>query len=102
MDVSRLKIKNNDLIVAGYLFYLLRTRWAHWYMYSHSSGTTVLHLNVNSVNELPVPKVNIAVQRKIVNKLRSIEVNIERYQNLEKLAGKIQKQIINQLFGGIL
>jgi len=100
MDVSRLKIKNNDRIVAGYLFYLLRTRWAHWYMYSHSSGTTVLHLNVNSVNELPVPKVNIAVQRKIVNKLRSIEVNIERYQNLEKLAGKIQKQIINQIFEG--
>ncbi len=100
MDVSRLKIKNNDRIITSYLFYLLRTRWAHWYMYSHSSGTTVLHLNVNSVNELPVPKVNVAGQRKIVNKLRSIEVNIERYQNLEKFAGKIQKQIINQIFGG--
>jgi type I restriction enzyme S subunit len=102
MDVSRLKIKNKDQMTAGYLFYLLRTRWAHWYMYSHSSGTTVLHLNVNSVNELPIPKVNIIVQKNIVNKLKAIEKNIEKYQNLAETANHIQKQIINQLFGGIL
>ena len=99
MDVSRLKIKNNVRIIAGYLFYLLRTRWAHWYMYSHSSGTTVLHLNVNSVNELPVPKVNITVQKNIVNKLKSIEKNIKKYQNLAETVYQIQKQIINQIFG---
>ena len=99
MDVSRLKIKNKDQMIARYLFYLLRTRWAHWYMYSHSSGTTVLHLNVNSVNELPIPKVNIIVQKNIVNKLKSIEKNIEKYQNLAETANHIQKQIINQLFG---
>jgi len=99
MDVSRLKIKNKDQMITGYLFYLLRTRWAHWYMYSHSPGTTVLHLDVNSVDELPVPKVNITDQGNIVNKLKSIEKNIEKYQNLAKTVGQIKKQIINQIFG---
>ena len=98
MDVSRLKIKDKNKMVSGYLFYLLRTNWAHWYMFSHASGTTVLHLDVNSVNELPITKVDISVQRDIVCRLNSIEQNCKRYQDLIESAKEIQKQIINQIF----
>jgi restriction endonuclease S subunit len=68
-------------------------------MYSHSSGTTVLHLNLNSVNKLPIPKTNIGHQKKIAEKLKSIEENIKKYQRLKEFAKNIQNQIINKIFG---
>lgn len=99
MDVSRLKIKDKNKMLPDYLFYLLRTNWAHGYMFAHSPGTTVLHLDVSAVDELPIPDIDVGVQRDIVCKLSMIEKNGRKIEDLIKKAGKIQKQIINQIFG---
>lgn len=99
MDVSRLEIKDKNKMLPDYLFYLLRTNWAHRYMFSHSPGTTVLHLDVNSVGELPIPKIDINVQRNIVGRLSLIEQNCKKLEGLIEKSRQIQKQIINQMFG---
>ncbi|MCF8360930.1 MAG: restriction endonuclease subunit S [Prolixibacteraceae bacterium] len=98
MDVSKLVIKNKSMLGA-YLFYLLRTQWAHWYMYAHSPGTTVLHLDLSSVPKLPIPKVSLDEQRHIINKLQAVENGIQKYKDLILIIEQYQKQLINQIFG---
>lgn len=98
MDVSKLVIKNKSMLGA-YLFYLLRTQWAHWYMYAHSPGTTVLHLDLSSVPKLPIPKVSSDEQRHIANKLQAVEHGIQKYKDLILIIEQYQKQLINQIFG---
>jgi type I restriction enzyme S subunit len=99
MDVSRLKIKDKNKMLPDYLFYLLRTNWAHRYMFAHSPGTTVLHLDVSAVDELPIPDIDIGIQGDIVCKLSMIEKNARKIEGLIKGSKEIQKQIINQIFG---
>jgi restriction endonuclease S subunit len=98
MDVSRLKIKDNKKMLPAYLFYLLRTNWAHRYMFAHSPGTTVLHLDVSAVDDLPISNIDTGVQMDIVCKLNTIEENIKKLESLIKTSRIIQKQIINQIF----
>ena len=98
MDVSKLIIKNKSML-GTYLFYLLRTQWAHWYMYAHSHGTTVLHLDLSSVPKLPILKVSLNEQERIVKKLQAIENSIQKYRDLTFIIEQCQKQLINQIFG---
>ncbi|MDP8234063.1 MAG: restriction endonuclease subunit S [Candidatus Saelkia tenebricola] len=100
MDVSRMEIKDTKCMLGAYLFYLLRTQWAHWYMYAHSPGTTVLHLDLSSVPKLSIPNISIDEQECIVNKLKTIENNVQKYKDLVAIVEQCQKQMINQIFGG--
>jgi len=77
----------------------LRTQWAHWYMYAHSHGTTVLHLDLSSVPKLPILKVSLNEQERIVKKLQAIENSIQKYRDLTFIIEQCQKQLINQIFG---
>jgi len=97
MDVAKLKILDK-IIDPKYLYYLLRSHWAHWHMFAHACGTTVLHLDLKAIQKLLFPKISIDDQKSIVQKLEIIEKSLdENTQTIKKLK-LLNKTLTNQLF----
>lgn len=99
MDVSALRIKNTKKMLAKFLYYLLKTKWAHWYMYVHSSGTTVLHLDVSAIPKMKIPYVDIDRQKAICSELVGLEGAIEKYKEHTLLIATLKTKLLTKIFG---
>lgn len=75
MDAIKITI-NSPSIDTLYFYYLLRTKWAHWHLFSHSSGSTVLHLDSTALHKLRIPDTSTEQQIAISDKLSRIEATI--------------------------
>ncbi len=97
MDTAKLEIKDNE-ISPKFLYYLLRTHWAHWHMYAYSSGTTVLHLDLISIPKLNFPKIDLSEQKLIVSKLEKTESLINYAYSLKNKCNMVIKCLISDIF----
>lgn len=98
MDLIALEIDKN-LYERDFIYYLLKTKWAHSYLFANSSGTTVLHLNINAAMKLKIPRVSLFDQKKIIEKIDDLRQEMEICLLSYEHAKLIQKQLINQVFG---
>lgn len=99
MDVSRIDIYNN-LVLPKYLYYFLLTNNCHEYMVKNSSGTTVLHLNVNSIKTLEIPLPSIKEQEKIISILESFDDNSITYKSHITHLSNLKKKLTNEFLSG--
>ena len=97
MDLIAIEIIRDDLL-RNYLYYVLKTRSAHRFLFSHSPGTTVLHLDTSGLNKLKIPKIDLNTQRKLVGKLEAIESSITDCELKISNTKILQKILINQFF----
>jgi len=94
MDCCKL-IPNSDSISSNFLYYLLKTNWAHNYLYAHSNGTTVLHLDMQSLPKLKIPKIPIGQQQKIAGRLSEFDKAILQTNDLLNNIKSMRQTILN-------
>lgn len=97
MDLVAIEISNKNLL-RDYLYYALKSSWVHWILFAYSPGTTVLHLDLQGMKKIRIPKLSIGEQEEIVSKLRDFEEAI-RNNELKIFDSKaLLKSLINQIF----
>jgi type I restriction enzyme S subunit len=97
MDLASLEIIDKNLL-QYYLYYVLRSPWVHWFLFSHSPGTTVLHLDTVGLKKLKIPKLSLDDQILHVSRLQKIEASIENISKKLTKSKQLKKSIINQIF----
>ena len=97
MDLVAIEIKNNRLL-RDYLYYALKSQWIHWKLFANSPGTTVLHLNLEGMLRLKIPKLSIESQEIAIRKLKEIDKNILSVEKKLGISKSLQKSIINKVF----
>lgn len=97
MDLIAIESKN-DIFERDYMYYLLKTDWAHNFLFAYSPGTTVLHLDTDGLNRLKLPKVSVDIQREIIKDLKVMESMLEKIESKLQSSKALQKALINQVF----
>ena len=97
MDLVAIEI-SNSVLLRDYLYYVLKAGWVHWILFANSPGTTVLHLDLNGMKKIKLPKYSMEKQEKIVYKLRTLEESISTLESKIKSSQSLQKSLINQIF----
>ena len=97
MDLVAIEI-SNSVLLRDYLYYVLKAGWVHWILFAYSPGTTVLHLDLNGMKKIKLPKYSMEKQEKIVYKLRTLEESISNLESKIKSSQSLQKSLINQIF----
>ncbi|HNP52347.1 MAG TPA: restriction endonuclease subunit S [Nitrosomonas nitrosa] len=97
MDLIAIEVADDSLL-RDYLYYVLKARWVHWFLFAHSPGTTVLHLDISGLKKLKIPKRSLREQEQIVTRLRGIESSILSCKKSIESNHVLQKTIINQVF----
>jgi len=97
MDLVAIEI-SNSVLLRDYLYYVLKAGWVHWILFAYSPGTTVLHLDLNGMKKIRLPKYSVEQQEKIVYKLRSLEESIFNLESKINSSISLQKSLINQVF----
>lgn len=98
LDLSKLLIREPELIDKNYLFYYLKSPRARDYMISHSNGSTVMHLSVKSVPKMPIELPPIDEQRKIAHGLRCIDEKIELNQQMNETLEQLGQALFRYYF----
>ncbi len=96
MDTAHCKI-NTKLIYKKFLFYLFSSEFFHKSSFSFSAGTTVLHLDLNSVKKIILPIPNITEQQKIASILSNVDALIESTQGIIEKTERLKKGLMQQL-----
>lgn len=97
MDLIAIEIIDNALL-RDYLFYVLKSKWVHWFMFAYSPGTTVLHLDICGMQKLKFPKFELYEQEKLINQLKDFEDAISNSKSEIVCSQSLQKSLINQIF----
>lgn len=97
MDMMRV-ITNKDLVDNTYLFYLMMTKECRSYFVNHSSGSTVLHLEISSIPQLRLKLPYINTQRKIARILLSIDGQIENTEAIIAKYQAVKQSMLQDLF----
>lgn len=97
MDLIAIE-SQNDLIERDYLYYLLKSDWAHNFLFAYSPGTTVLHLDTDGLDRLKIPKEPKKNQYEIISELKSMESMLEKLESKLESSKALQKALINQIF----
>lgn len=97
MDLIAIESKN-DFFERDYMYYLLKTDWAHNFLFAYSPGTTVLHLDTDGLNRLKIPKVSVDIQKDIIRDLKALESIIEKIESKLQSSKALQKALIYQIF----
>lgn len=98
LDLSKLVIKKPDQIDKYYLFYFLKSPRARDYMISHSNGSTVIHLSVKSVPDMPLRLPSIESQRVIGQTLRTIDEKIELNRRMNETLEQMGQALFRHYF----
>ena len=99
MDVSRIDIISKE-VRKMYIYLFLLTEYSHSFMYSHSSGTTVLHLKTSDVPKLFVPIPSIGEQDKIIKLFSNLNSMKKDCDNSLKRLNQLKKKIIDEILKG--
>lgn len=97
MDLIAIESKN-EKFERDFMYYLLKSDWAHNFLFAYSPGTTVLHLDTDGLNRLKIPKISKGDQIKIIKKLQSLESIIDNLESKINSSKALQKALINQIF----
>ena len=97
MDLVAIEISNKKLL-RDYLYYALKSSWVHWILFAYSPGTTVLHLDLQGMKKIRIPKLSIGEQEEIVSKLRCFEDSIRNIESKTSDSQALQKSLINHTF----
>lgn len=97
MDLVAIEISNNNLL-RDYLYYALKSSWVHWILFAHSPGTTVLHLDLQGMKKIRIPKFSLDKQEEVISKLRGFEHSIGNTESKISGSQSLQKSLINQIF----
>ena len=97
MDTSHFKLKTKTLD-QKFLFYLLSSEFFHKSSISLSAGTTVLHLDLDSIKKvrLPIPS-SLDEQQKIASILSNIDSLINQTQKEIEQSQKLKKELMQKL-----
>lgn len=96
MDLSAIEITDFEL-KRDYLYYVLKSAWVHWFLYARAPGTTVLHLELDGLRKLKVPKFDVDKQSYIIDRLKAMDNLIDKQYSGIRSAQVLQKQIINKV-----
>ena len=99
MDVSKINIFNST-VLSKYLYYFFLTDYSHDSMIKNSSGTTVLHLNVNSIKTIEIPLPKIEEQGKIISLLGSFDMAIKTYKSHITHLSNLKMKLTNEFLSG--
>ena len=100
MDLAAISINNKD-ILRDYFYYVLKAGWVHWKFFANSPGTTVLHLDIQAIKKIKIPKIDKNIQKEIIKNLKMLETSIlEMKEQIDK-ACNLKKSLINQVFNDI-
>lgn len=97
MDLIALSVKRKELL-RDYLYYVLKTNWAHNFLFARSPGTTVLHLDLKAALKLKIPQKTVEEQTKLVQSFGYMENNIESTKKAVRSSEVLIKSLINQIF----
>lgn len=98
LDLSKLEIREPDLIDKNYLFYLLKTPQARHYMISHSNGSTVMHLSISSIPKMKLNLPDIAAQKAVAGFLHAIDEKIELNRKINKTLEQMGQALFKHYF----
>jgi type I restriction enzyme S subunit len=93
MDCCKLSPKNN--LDSLFLYFLLKTDWVHRHFYTHSRGTTVLHLDLKSISKLRITPLSIERQRGIASKLKGFEASISKVEILIAKVRELRRGLVD-------
>ncbi|WP_348528898.1 restriction endonuclease subunit S [Methanothrix sp.] len=96
MDLT--KIVPNKKLDKKFCYYFLQLPYCRKFMRSHSSGSTVLHLNLNSVKKLLLPLPPLYEQRKIAAILSSVDAVIEQTDAIIAQTERMKTGLMQELF----
>lgn len=96
MDLSLLQ-PNEKLLSKEFLYYYLMVDSVRKFMKSHSSGSTVLHLQTKALNKLQIGLPPLNEQKKITLILTSIHEAIEQTEAIIKQNEKVKIGLIQHL-----
>jgi type I restriction enzyme S subunit len=95
--VTRLRL--TDEIDAHFLYYLLNTDEYRRWMHKYARGTTVLMLDMQAINKIPIHfPIDISVRLKIVKILSTIDQTIEKTEELIEKYQQIKTGLMQDLF----
>jgi type I restriction enzyme S subunit len=95
--VTRLRL--TDEIDAHFLYYLLNTDECRRWMHKYARGTTVLMLDMQAINKIPIHfPTDISVRLKIVKILSTIDQTIEKTEELIEKYQQIKTGLMQDLF----
>lgn len=97
MDTAHLKLITNEFD-RKFLFYFLSSELCHKSMVGFSGGTTVLHLNLDSIKKIKIPKPPIQEQEKIGLILSNIDLHIQTQQKIINKSKKLRTIFRQKLF----
>lgn len=96
MDLT--KIVPNEKLNKRFCYYFLQLPYCRKFMKSHSSGSTVLHLNLKSVKKLLLDLPPLHEQRKIAAILSSVDAAIEQTDAIIAQTEQMKKGLMQELF----
>lgn len=76
MDLSKLLVKDANRLDKIFLYYYLKSPSARGYMINSSDGSTVVHLPLQAVRNMPLYLPDITIQRKTATLLKQIDDKI--------------------------
>lgn len=97
LDLTKLELTGSDLD-KEYLFYFLKSSYARGYMVNHSNGSTVVHLSVASVPEMPIDFPEKDQQLKIAKTLGDLDRKIELNQRMNETLELMGKALFKKYF----
>lgn len=100
MDLVAIEVNETEL-ERDYLYYVLKSGWVHWILFAHSPGTTVLHLDLNGMKNIKVPKYDKSTQKIMVQKLKQFENSIFSVESKITNSKNLLKSLINEFSNGI-
>lgn len=95
MDCCKLSPKTG--LDSLFLYFLLKTGWVHRYFYTHSRGTTVLHLDLKSVPKLKIPSFTVEKQKIIARNLKEFELAISKTRITINELRVLRQSLINNI-----
>jgi len=96
MDLS--KIDTNKKLDKNFAYYLFSNSSMRTKMRKFSTGSTVLHLNLNSVKKIKIKLPPLPQQKKIAEILSTIDIEITKTDEIIKQTELLKKGLMQKLF----
>ncbi len=96
MDVSVLR-KKNSCVIDKYFYYLFSNEIIHGAVQNFAEGSTVLHLDLDSVKNLTIPLPPLPEQRRIAEILSTVDDAIQKTDEVIEKAERLKKGLMQDL-----
>ena len=101
MDVTKIE-PDEKIVNKKFLYYYLLSTRCHAYMKIHSSGSTVLHLQLKMVPKMNIPIPSLEEQIKIIHIIDELDNNKNNHDINIKNIRNLKKKLTNEFLSGKL